>query len=253
MKRILLGIGMLLLASMLSLQAQIRIKVMSFNIAAGKLASLQELADVIKAEKPDIVGLQELDYKTNREIGIASNKRKDYLTELAYLTGMQGIFFPAIDYKGGKYGIGVLTSHSFNKTKGELLPHAAGEQRVVGYTRIDMASIGELSFLVTHLDMSSQENGLNQAKMIDQLFVTDNHPKILVGDMNARPGTAVIDEFTSKWTRCLGDEATTGNGAKFDYIFFYPQAKWRVVSSKVLTGVSKSDHYPIVATLEYLN
>ena len=47
-------------------QDTLRIKVMTYNIRFGELASLEELASHIKSFNPDFVALQEIDCKTDR-------------------------------------------------------------------------------------------------------------------------------------------------------------------------------------------
>src|ERR671939_18988 len=79
------------------------LKVMTYNIHVGvgmdKKLDLQRIADVIRQEKPDLVGLQEVDRNVKRTEG------KDEIAELAAMTQMQFAFAPNLDYKGGKYGV----------------------------------------------------------------------------------------------------------------------------------------------------
>lgn len=48
-------------------QDTLRVRVMTYNLRFGELASLEELAAHIKAFKPDFVALQEVDSKTDRK------------------------------------------------------------------------------------------------------------------------------------------------------------------------------------------
>ena len=68
-------------------QDTIRVKVMTYNLRFGELASLEELAAHIKSFKPDFVVLQEVDVRVYRERS-AHQKGKDYLAEPAYHTRM---------------------------------------------------------------------------------------------------------------------------------------------------------------------
>ena len=49
-----------------SVSAQTQLKIMSFNIHAGYDAPMANIAAFIKAQDPDIVALQEVEYYTNR-------------------------------------------------------------------------------------------------------------------------------------------------------------------------------------------
>lgn len=80
---------------------------MSYNIRNGRgmddVADFRRTADVIIKACPDIVAVQEIDSVTGRSGG------KDVLREIAGLTLMHHTYAPAIDYDGGKYGIGMLS------------------------------------------------------------------------------------------------------------------------------------------------
>jgi len=65
--------------------------------------SYDRVARVINDAAPDAVALQELDSMTTRY------PEQDVLRNLAERTGMYPVYAASIDYRGGKYGIGMLT------------------------------------------------------------------------------------------------------------------------------------------------
>ena len=69
-------------------QDTLRIKVMTYNIRFGELASLEELASHIKSFNLDFVALQEIDCKTDRGERAPHQIGRDYISELAYFTKM---------------------------------------------------------------------------------------------------------------------------------------------------------------------
>ena len=81
-------------------QDTLRVRVMTYNLRFGELASLEELAHHIKCFKPDFVALQEVDSKTDRK-RTPHQKGKDFISELAYHTGMFGLYGKTIDYSTG--------------------------------------------------------------------------------------------------------------------------------------------------------
>ena len=87
-------------------QAQ-SLKVMTYNIKNGygmdDVRDPARVGTVIDRQMPDVVAVQEVDSMTNR-----SGKRY-VLGELGAATAMYPVYAPAIDYDGGKYGIGMLT------------------------------------------------------------------------------------------------------------------------------------------------
>lgn len=94
------------LLTLSSAQAQNTLRLMTYNIknanGMDNVQNFQRVANVINNACPDAVAIQELDSMTNRS-------GKTYvLGEIAERTQMHAYFAPAIDYDGGKYGIGLL-------------------------------------------------------------------------------------------------------------------------------------------------
>src|SRR5216684_2695936 len=83
------------------------LRIMTYNIHTGvgmdKRLDLQRIADVINHERPDLVGLQEVDR------GVKRTEAKDEIAELARLTRMQFVFAHNLDYQGGQYGVAILS------------------------------------------------------------------------------------------------------------------------------------------------
>lgn len=228
----------LLIAILLGLSfggyAQTTLKVISFNIHAARDASLEQLAAFIKAQEPDIVALQEVDYYTVRSKGV------DMLLELSHLTGMHGMFFPAIDFKGGKYGNAVLSKYSLDKTQRKMLSHTAGEQRCAAIVKIVLNDGTTVNIVDTHLDMSDLSNGLRQIEELNAIPKTDDL-YVLGGDLNRRVGTEHINLLSSVWQLAVSNN--------FDHIAYYPKERWTVKETKVFDEVL-SDHKAIMSILE---
>jgi len=72
---------------------------------------LSIIASVIKSANPDLVALQEVDFKTNR------TRNMDLTAELGMLTNLTPLFGKAMPYDGGEYGEGILSRYSFLNTK----------------------------------------------------------------------------------------------------------------------------------------
>ena len=70
-------------------QDTLRVRVMTYNLRFGELASLEELAHHIKSFKPDFVALQEVDSKTDRK-RTPHQKGKDLYPNLPIIQGCLG-------------------------------------------------------------------------------------------------------------------------------------------------------------------
>lgn len=89
-------------------QESVRLKVMTYNLRFGELASLKKIADFVTICEPDFVALQELDCMTKREKAPHQHD-KNFIVELGYYTKMFPLYGKTISYAGGFYGIGLLT------------------------------------------------------------------------------------------------------------------------------------------------
>ncbi|MFV0432057.1 MAG: endonuclease/exonuclease/phosphatase family protein, partial [Alphaproteobacteria bacterium] len=116
------------------------LKIMTYNIHAANppsksgVCDLAAIARVINGANPDVVMLQEVDKNTGRN-DYFGNQAK----ELGELTKMNSLFFPAISYKKGYYGVAVLSRYPLYSSELHRLPKEKGEeQRVLGTAWADL-------------------------------------------------------------------------------------------------------------------
>ena len=228
------------------------IRVMTFNLHAGHDATLQQIGLLIKQYQPDFVALQEVDQNTRRSNCPHQNNR-DFITELAYYSGMQGLFGPTIEFSGGHYGIGLLTRHQFVDVHNIKLPHPVDrmEQRGLLEGTFILADGDTVMFACTHLEAFDSVSRAAQVPFILDHFADSAHPVILAGDLNASPDDPVIGLLTNQWLDCTSGDFTFSvkdPREKIDYILARPKQAWRTLDSQVIP-VELSDHYPVIATL----
>jgi len=229
------------------------LKVLCYNLRFGELASLEELAEYIKSENPDVVALQEVDVRTNRERAPHQNG-KDFITELGYLTGMLPAYGRTLDYYGGYYGIGILSKYPFEKTRKVVLPIPEGskEQRALLLADVELPDNRRFIFVSTHLDHSSSEVRTVQVKALNKALKKIKLPVIVAGDFNGRPDSPEIKDGMKKWSQACSPEFTIPSQnpkSKIDYIFYKPTSNWKVNNSYT-PKVTLSDHLPVVAEME---
>ena len=242
-----------LLASMAFAQSHNdTIRVMTFNLHAGRDASLMQIGHLIKQYQPDFVALQEVDQNTHRANCPHQNNR-DFINELAYYSGMEGLFGPTIKFSGGHYGIGLLTRHQFVDVNNIKLPfpNTRMEQRGLLQGTFILPDGDTIMFACTHLEAFDSVSRAAQAQFILNHFAGSPYPVILAGDLNASPDDDVIGLLTSQWMDCTADDFTfsvSNPREKIDYILARPKQAWRTIESQVIP-VELSDHYPVIATL----
>lgn len=233
----------------------IRLKVMTYNLRFGELSSLKDLASHIKSFNPDIVALQEVDVKTFRERAPKQNGRS-FINELAYRTGLFGVYGKTIEYKKGFYGIGILSKFPYVETKKMMLPRPNGkEQRTVLMCTLELNAKDTIVFASTHLDYFSSETRQLQVKILNSVLLKQDFPVLLGGDFNAKPDSPEIETMFLNWVLLTDLDFSIPSWAprmKIDYIWGYPKSKWKLKRTQTVQSVL-SDHLPIVSEVELIS
>ena len=253
--RILILFSFFLLCSIYAQQKDtISLRIMTYNIRFGELASMEQIAQHIKAFSPDLVALQELDSKTFREITPQQNG-KDFITELGYFTQMFPLYGKSINYKDGYYGIGILSKFPYVKVEKVMLPRPQQkEQRVMLQAVIELSETDTICFACTHLDYSSEDTRIMQIKKITDVLEESSYPIILGGDFNALPTSKTIQTGMKNWKLLTDDDLTFPAhqpSIKIDYLFGYPTNEWRLIKSQTIQS-QLSDHLPIITQVELI-
>ncbi|MCF7567886.1 endonuclease/exonuclease/phosphatase family protein [Sabulilitoribacter arenilitoris] len=234
------------------------VRVLTYNIYHGetvlaeKQFDLDLLAKIISNSKPDLVALQEVDFKTNRVL------KMDLVTELGLRTKMQAIFGKAMSYNEGEYGEGILSKYSFLNTKKHAL--VAGkdkEPRAALEVNVQIKSGDTIRFIGTHLDHTTDETDrINQANQLNSIFAQTNLPTILAGDLNATPESKTMKILFKEWHPSFTENIPTAPAQdakdKIDYVLFRPANRWRVIEKKVIDEKTASDHKPVLSVLELI-
>lgn len=234
------------------------LRVLTYNIHHGegtdRRIDLGRIASVIQSATPDLVALQEVDKETTRTNGV------DQAARLGELTGLHSLFGKAMDYKGGAYGVALLSRWPLVEPRTFPLPADPGiEPRVVLSANVQPEPTApRLSFLVTHLDHRADPvQRTSQAEKLRELFPPDAKPAILAGDFNAVPDSPVMQGIFREWNDSA--EAATFLTCparkpvrKIDYILYRPAASWRVIQTIAIDEPVASDHRPVLAVIELM-
>ncbi len=235
------------------------VRVLTFNIYHGETPNAEKkfdldlLAKVINDVHPDLVALQEVDFKTKRA------RNYDLVTELGQRTKMSPVFGKAMSYDGGEYGEGALSKYSFLSTQNHPLPAREDkEPRSAIEVNVKIKSGDVIRFIGTHLDHTRDATDRNnQAQQLNELFTKDDIPTILAGDLNSRPESEAMKLLFEHWTPSDSKFEPTipSDGpprAKIDYVLYRPANKWRVLETKVICNDKATDHCVMLSVLELL-
>jgi len=231
------------------------IRVLTFNILHGATTNgdfdLDKIAAVINDVNPDLVALQEVDFKTKRA------KNYDLVTELGWRTKMTSLFGKAMNFDGGGYGEGVLTKMPIIASRNVPLPHSPNnEPRTALEVTVELESGDTICFIGTHLEhQRNNPDRIDQTKKINKVFLSNKYPTILTGDLNDTPESEAILILKKYWTDSFGENpeptfSSDNPRKKIDYIFYHPSNKWKVVENKVICDTVASDHCAVLSVLE---
>ena len=234
------------------------IRVLAYNILHGATTNrdndLDVVARAILKTNPDLVTLQEVDYRTNRA------NRLDITAEIAKRTNMVSIFAKAVDWDSGEYGQALLSKYTFLKTgKVDLPTHKGNEPRIAIDSHLILPAGDTIRLVGTHLDhqKDSQER-IEQAEELNRRFLDDNIPTILAGDINDIPGSESIRILESRWGSSYDPKdplptfPSHAPERKIDYVMFSPKERWKVIERQVLCDKVASDHCALLVVLELL-
>lgn len=242
-----------ILASAISLGDESKeMRLVSYNIrhcsGADKELNIQRIADIIAKERPDIVGLNEVDKFSKRSKGV------DQAKELGKKIGLYATFAEAIPIAGGSYGNAILSREKPLSVM--RIPLPGKESRVLLFCEFSDCWFGS-----THLSLQ-ETNRIASARIINKLVREKSKTKkvFLSGDFNDSPSSktlsAICEEMKilsdqSKATYNAFKDTIFDNSKCIDYIAIDREAakKFRVKSTRVRRDAISSDHNLISVTL----
>lgn len=259
-----LGIAMLAASSCATSGRQdssdVTVRIATYNVGAfhkSGMDSTPMIASMMKETGVQIISLNELDSCTARHNNFQIEEFAKQMVGWGYK------FAPAMDYQGGKYGIGIAWSKDFTpvKTDAITLDKADGaEQRALAVAEFD-----RFVFCSCHLDHVTENARLVQAGIITDYvkahYGDSGKPVILCGDFNDEPDSRLIKMLEKDWKIISPDGFTIPSNnprKRIDFIMVNRNcSQWvEVFSAEVRTEFSTgdvklaSDHLPVVMTIK---
>ncbi|MFI7430563.1 endonuclease/exonuclease/phosphatase family protein [Micromonospora sp. NPDC049836] len=226
------------------------VRVVAYNIRMGfgldGRLDLDEVARVVRDNRPDVVLLSEVDR------GWLLNGGHDTLALLAGRLRMPYVFAPAAD---PVWGDAVLSRFPVRSGRSHPLPaHGAptGAQ-ALGVT-LDLGG-RDLAVVATHLQPPPGQGPVAQAREV-AAFATGyaaGRPLVLAGDLNTEPGEPAFAAFAAAGlvdalaaARPLPTSPADDPRAQIDHVFVSPGLQAADVAAPRTTA---SDHLPVAVTL----
>ena len=243
-----------------------KLRLMTYNVhrcvGTDRRLDVERIAEVIAAEKPDVVALQELDVRRARTKGV------DQAHRLAELLKMTSHFHPAMTVEKELYGDAILTCLPEVKVKADglpLYPRIPGlEPRGAVWITVQVGGT-PVQIINTHLGLVPQEQKRQAADLLGENWMAHEAwkaPGILLGDFNATPYSATYRLLKA----ALRDAQTPSAGwrksptstfpsnfpfMRIDHVFLTKGLETLDVRSPYgALARAASDHLPLVVDLE---
>ncbi len=234
------------------------LRVMSFNIHHGAgvdgQLDLQRIADVIDHADLDVVALQEVDRHWS--------SRSDFVDQAAWLArqlNMHVVYGANLDLDPAapdqprrQYGTAILSEAPILESDNTYLPRFDGhEQRGLLRARVVVRGV-PLQVYNTHLQHNNAAERIAQAEAIQAIIGTPDESVVMMGDLNAVPGTpeieTLVDRLIDAWVAAgVGDGSTYPTedpDRRIDYVLTSGDV---VVRTAAVVTSDSSDHLPVQA------
>ena len=218
------------------------IRIMTYNVHNGigmdNITDYQRIAEVINRVAPDLVAVQELDSAAQRSNGVY------VLKEIAEHALMHYTYGAAIDFQGGKYGIGILSKEKPLNYHTVPLPGREEARLLL------IAEFEDYVFCCTHFSLTEEDRN-SSASIIQEAVKDIRKPLFLAGDMNSEPESPTQQSLMENFTILSNSKAPTFPVVDprecIDYIYGYNNGNtYSVLKRQVLTDEQvASDHLPL--------
>ena len=214
-------------------------------IGMDKVTDFERIGRVINEVHPEVVAIQEVDSFTERNHAFV-------LQEIANTAKMHATFARTIPYRGGTYGIGILSKEKPLTTQQVMLP-GREEQRT-----LLIAEFSNYVFCSVHLSLT-EEDAFSSLPLIKQALNSYKKPVFIAGDFNSKPDSRTIQTMNQMATSLTRpDEFTFSTDSLYQCIDYVYQMNGNQPIENIESGLVKndlvrlaSDHLPLYAIVKF--
>lgn len=225
-----------------------RLRILSFNIrntmGMDGQRDLARTASVIRRQRPDVVAVQEVDSVTGRSDG------RYVLGDLAAEVLMYPTYAAAIDYDGGKYGIGILSREKPLRHYKVALPGREEKRTLL------IVEFRDYIMACVHLSLTPADQ-LASLPIIRAEAAKAKKPFFIAGDWNANPDSETLSGIQQDF-QILSDTKGGSSPADepdecIDYIAVYKPTADRIarLSASTDRDAAASDHRAKAVTVKF--
>lgn len=223
------------------------VRLMTYNVKNGlgmdDSTAYARTASVILKVNPDVVAIQELDSVTGRSGGAY------VLGELAKETKMHDTYAPAIDFDGGKYGIGILSKEEPVNVYRHALPGREEARTML------LVEFPHYIYVCMHLSLT-EEDAMASLPIIREETARFQKPVFIAGDWNVTPDMPFIQDIQQEFTFLTDTTQFTFPADTPDCTLDYIAARKAGAdlieyASHVVEAPVESDHRPVVVDVKW--
>lgn len=220
----------------------------TYNIHRGTningVSSLDAIADLLKAEDPDFIALQEVD-KYNVRSGF-----QDQIKWLSNELDMNYVFGPNLNFAVTEYGNGILSKYPILDS-GQVMLAYESEPRSLLWAKVETED-GILYLTSIHLGLDTKKRAEHFA-IIEEFINSLDAPVLVMGDLNVLPDNQQLSQFRARTTGQLHYKVTptyiNETPIQIDYIF----GKSIIETDSYSVPSDASDHYPLILKFKIKN
>lgn len=231
------------------------IKVLTYNI--GGSGQLEEVCEIVRAQNPDIVSLQEVERYSRTLPG-------DTPKELSDALGMNYYYYVhAINFKsedgGGERGNLILSKYPIIDFKGYRLGRQDNDDVLCPFGYVLLEKDGK-RFYFASVQLDGKDADDTRAAQVRELFQLisplGDAAILLAGDMNTKPFSTTLTDLQAKFATTQSAPVTVipdeGDSYTSDWIMYtsgsgFGEQSYEAVGTTPSTIVG-TDHLPVVAT-----
>ena len=228
------------------------IRISTFNIQNDfkkyNKAKTEEIYNYLENNKIDILGLQEVYSKINKDLCTCLKGNYNYIGKYRFFLKK---IFNIINEKNP-----IITKYEIIENKTYHLPHYPSLlKRIITRATIKYND-KTISIYNTHLDYKYNSVKKRQLKKIYKIISKDNNPKILLGDFNLKNNKTIFNNFEDKLKELnmyrveLNEKTFKASKYKREIDHIFLSKDFVLKDKKVIRNISTSDHYPILVDVE---
>lgn len=229
------------------------LRIVAYNVGVFskyQASSMQEVADMMHEIGADAIALCELDSCNRRH---ADFQLKDFCSLMG--NGWDFRYGSAMQWNGGSYGIGAMTSRPVTGSFKIELPKGEGHEP----RACVVVETSDYVLAAVHLDHKNEQVRSAQARIVtDELkarYARSRKPVFLCGDFNAKPDSQTLALLLEDWNVLSKDAPTYPSKESricIDYVLALKnRARYLVQKTDVCTEFESadvreaSDHLPV--------